>query len=224
MKLIKTTDHGLMKFNTVDAITSKTIADALGVTHRNLLAYIKKAQHYEENSSVQPTLEITPMFKDFNYTSRGKSLYCQLLNEDAVLLLIKVVDSQEAYDYYKILLTEFKTLKIERSERSASKSLQRPVTDSLQELYLRLHNQTDSSQVESRLYTNFNKKSFKAVTGLKHHKDLLDTLDAKQACDLAELRDNAHKQLDHMLELDKPPKQIRANLWAYIEGFHHEQD
>jgi len=60
MKVIRTTDGGLLKFKNVTAVTSKTVADALGVKHRDLLLNVKKAEKYAESQVRDHTPHFNP--------------------------------------------------------------------------------------------------------------------------------------------------------------------
>jgi len=223
MKLIKTTDNGLLKFNTIDLYSSTSVAKELGTTHQKVLKAIVKARDYVKSHSTSQFSEnahFSPRFIDSTYINeRGREYSSVNMNLDGAKVLVKMIDTQKAYNLFAMLMSEFNKMSIERNERADSKQLQRAVTDSLQELHRRL-NKAGSTQVEVRLYETFNKKCVKAVTGQPYHKNILDTLDARQACDLAELRDNSHKQLDAMLEGTDTPQDIRKNLWSYISGFN----
>jgi len=225
MKLIKTTDHRLMKFTNLDAVAGNVLAEMLEIEHSKMIRTIKrvikseKIRKEDTPKVASHNLLFGAIFKEWEYTSKqNKKLKTYIMNEDALYLVVSNSQSAKAHELKVWFKSEFNKMRIERNERLSSKALQRPITDSLKELYLRLHN-AGSTQNETLLYMTFNKKCFKAVTGLKYHKDLLDTLDAEQACNLAELRDNAHKQLDYMLEGDEIPQKMRANLWAFIKGF-----
>jgi len=121
MKVIRKTDFGLLKFKDITAITSKVVADALGVRHGDLMRNVKKAEkylksHYAELRSENP--HFNPIFEDYEYTNkRGRTYACKLMNEDAVKVLIKVVDTQEAFNYFVKLMNEFNKMKMERIAR-----------------------------------------------------------------------------------------------------------
>lgn len=170
-KVIRKTDFGLLKFKNETAITSKTVADALGVSHRNMLKYIQKAEKYERKSSVQSTLETAPLFGNYTYESRGKSLQCKLMNESAILILIKVVDTQEAYDYFKILLHNFGLMELEREARKNVIEPTKTLHDTLQRLQqnldveLPLKDDGKKSKKISMIFNHIHVAVNKTVTG-----------------------------------------------------------
>lgn len=221
MKPFKTTKSGLMKLKNNDVITSDVVAKHLGVPHRNLMRNVRKAEKYtkvmrSDLSTLKPNFY--PTFKDFEYfDTRGRVQKCKLMNLDGLYALIKVVDTQEAFNYYTVIIGEHNDLNLERLNRQDSKVYMTALTDNLKELYLRL-NAAGSSQLETNLYTNYNKKVCIALNG-KYEKGKLDALEADGCADLTEIRIGSLNLLDKWLETIDDPKEIRKKLWAYIEEF-----
>ncbi len=165
MKLIKTTENGVMKFATMDAITSKKIADALGVKHRDLLLNVKKVEKYEKSQVRDDTPDFHPKFIDYTYESRGRVYDCKLINEDGIKALIKVIDTQEAYNYFAILMSEFNKMRRERISRDNVKIDHVNLTDQCQILYEGLKDEGSKMPHEARFHTIIGKKTKKAVSG-----------------------------------------------------------
>ena len=155
----------MLKFKSQTAITSKTIADALGVSHRNMLNYIKKAEKYERKSSVQSTLDTAPLFGDYTYESRGKNIQCKLMNKSAILILIKVVDSQEAYDYFKVLLHNFGLMELEREVRKTVISPTKTLNRLLSILQDMLKEELPKSAKPKLIYIHVQNAINKTITG-----------------------------------------------------------
>jgi len=134
-KLIKKTESGLLKFRNIDAISSEVVAEMLGVRHHDLLKSIKKAEKYQEvqknslkfsnamnDNHRSLKINFNTIFKEWEYKdSRGRTQNCKLMNEDGFTVLIKVIDTQEAYNLFTILMSEFKAMRNERDIRQISK-------------------------------------------------------------------------------------------------------
>ncbi len=165
--LIKTTDNGIMKFTKLTAVSSVTVAEYLGVRHSNLTKNVKKAMKMQNTmNSNRSSLEVNfnPIFKDFEYRdSRGRTQPCIIMNEDGVKALIKVIDTQEAYDYFAILMGEFNSMKEERSSREHSRQVSRPMTDQIKRLQDKLYN--EGSGAAPHIYSTIAKQIHRAATG-----------------------------------------------------------
>jgi len=221
MRPLKTTKSGLMKLKNNDVVTSDEVAKHLGVRHFDLLKSIKKAEKYQNAMNDKHRslkIDFHPTFKDFEYVdTRGRAQKCKLMNLDGLYALIKIVDTQKAFNYYAVIISEHKNLNLERMNRADSKVYMKALTDNLQELYFRLH-EAGSSQLETNLYTNYNKKVCIALNG-KYEKGKLDALEADGCADLTEIRIGSLNLLDKWLETIDDPKEIRKKLWVYIEEF-----
>ena len=185
-KVIRKTDFGLLKFKQETAVTSNVVADALGVRHSDLVRNVKKAEkylksHYAELRSENP--HFNPIFDDYEYTNeRGRTYPCKLMNEDAVKVLIKVVDTQEAFNYFIKLMNEFNKMKMERVVRqeviSPTKTLNR-LLSILQEM---LKEELPKSKKPKLIYVHVQNAINGAVTGKSKavDRELLDHLQLEQ--------------------------------------------
>jgi len=220
---LKIMQSGLMKFKNNDLITSDIVAKELGVRHFDLLKSVKKAEKYTRlMNDNHRSLNYNPKFENYSYTdARGRAQKSVRMNLDGVKALIKVIDTQEAYNYYAMLISDHNNLQLERMNRADSKIFHSQLTDALQELYHRLH-EAGSSQNEQNLYTNFNKKAYIALTGKKYEHNALDKLDGDDAGRLSVLRVDCLNMLEQWLNTISDPREIRAKLWAFIDGFNRQ--
>lgn len=215
MKHIKTTNSGLLKFYNLTAITSKTVADELGVPHKNLMRNVKKAEKYlkSRGSHMSPqTLNFNPIFKDYSYENRGKTYCCKLMNMDAVSTMIKVTDTQEAFNYFTVLMSEFNNMELERFVREESKIEQKSMTDSIQKLEALLKDEDSGSS--GRMYTTINKQIRNAV-GISKDSEL-DELKAAQANTIADYRHNVDIQIEWMLGEGYTGRKIRDSIKEFL--------
>ena len=179
MKIQRITKGGLLKFNNLTAITSKTVADALGVKHRDLLLNVKKAEKYAESQVRSHTPHFNPIFQDYTYESRGKTYNCKLMNEDGVKALIKVVDTQEAYNYFVMLMSDFNSMKLEREARKAVISPTKTLNKLLDILQQMLKEELPKSAKPKFIYIHVQNAINKTVLGKSKGVDR-ETLDHLQ--------------------------------------------
>lgn len=216
--LIKTTDNGIMKFTELTAVSSKTIADVLGVSHRDLLLNVKKVEKYQQSQVCHRTLEkindddslsFNPIFKDWEYQSRGRAYPCKIMNEDGAKALIKVIDTQSAYNYFAILMGEFNKMRQEREERSISKHLAQLMTDQVKRLQKKLFEEGSGSA--PHIYTIISRQIHRAVTGRPMPKGGIDhdSLTLEENHKISEIRSAVKSQIKMRLDRGDTARDIR---------------
>ncbi len=188
-KVIRKTDFGLLKFKDMTAITSKTVADALGVRHSNLIKSVKKAEKYEKemcsNHSTSNS-NFNPIFKDYIYQdSNNRTQNCKLMNEDAVKVLIKVVDTQEAFNYFVRLMSEFNDMKQERNLRKGVVNSTKRLNDVLSILAAQITIETPDSSKPKMIYIHFQS----AVNGVIKGKNCKLDRESLNQAELQEMKD-----------------------------------
>ncbi len=172
-KIVRKTDIGLLKFKSVTAVTSKTVADALGVSHRNLMRNVEKAKKLQSEIRSDVSTSFNPVFQDYTYQdTQNRTQSCKLMNEDAVKALIKVVDTQEAYNYFAQLMDEFNKMKLEREARMEVKSPTKTLNRLLKILQRKLDKELPlkesgkKSAKISMIYNHIQTAINKTVTGI----------------------------------------------------------
>ena len=183
---IRKTDFGLLKFKDVTAVTSKVVADALGTEHKNLMRNVKKAEKYLKSHSSELSREnphFNPIFDDYEYTNeRGRTYACKLMNEDAVKVLIKVVNTQEAFNYFIMLMDEFNKMKMERAARQEVITPTKTLNKLLLILQEMLKEELPDSSKHKRIYIHVQNAINGAVTGKnkKLNRELLSHLELEE--------------------------------------------
>ena len=186
MKVIRKTEFGLLKFTNETGVTSKVVADALGIRHIDLMRNVKKAEkylksHYAELHSENP--HFNPIFDEYEYENeRGRTYACKLMNEDAVKVLIKVVDTQEAFNYFIKLMSEFNKMKMERVARQEVISPTKTLNKLLSILQDMLKEELPKSSKPKRIYIHVQNAINGAVTGKnkKLDRELLSHLELEE--------------------------------------------
>ena len=143
MTPIKTMNGLLKKYqNQEDRFGSELIAKGLGTTHQKILQAIAKSRNYIKSHSTSEFSEnkhFNPIFVDSTYMNeRGRKYKCVDMNLDGALVLVKLIDTQEAYNLYAEMMSAFKKLMAEENARIESKKSFRPMTDQLERLQKKL--------------------------------------------------------------------------------------
>lgn len=220
-KVLRTTDSGLLKFKDITAVTSKTVADALGVRHVDLMRNVKKAEkylksHYAELHS--ENLHFNPVFDDYKYTNeRGRTYDCKIMNRDGVKVLIKVVDTQEAFNYFMELMNDFSKMELEREVRkeliTPTKQLNKLIVKVLQPMLLQ---ELPNSSKSSRLLIHIRNAINGAVTG-KNKKVDRDTLTLHQDEEMDYLERVIGNRIIYMLDAGDTAEDIRTNTLELLK-------
>ena len=216
MKSIKQTELGLLKFEKVTAVTSKTVADALGIAHKNLMRnIIKTIKLHKSIGSHLSSLNcpFNPIFSDYRYIdTKGRTQTCKLMNEDAVKALIKVVNTQEAYNYFVLLMNDFKTIALERAARESMKEPTNSMHRALKILVDKLKESYPESSRGVKLYQHIHVKINKAVTGKGRGVDR----DSLPESELKRI-----KYLEHEVSIialsDLEPEETRQCIFSYLK-------
>ena len=201
--LIKTTDNGIMKFTKLTAVSSVTVAGHLKVRHSNLMRSVKKAENYHKSHNSDQSSEsiaFNPIFEDWEYQIRGKNYPCKIMNEDGVKALIKVIDTQEAYDYFVILMGEFNIMREERNSREHSKQVSRPMTDQIKRLQEKLYD--EGSGAAPHIYPNTAKQIHRAATRRPMPKGGIEygLLSSDENYKVAEFREDVNALIEDALD------------------------
>jgi len=215
MKLIKTTENGLMKFNKIDAVTSKTVSDALGVRHNDLLKNVVKAEkylrsHYDELRS--ENLHFNAVFKDWKYETRGKTYPCKVMSKDALWLMVKMTDTDAATTYFIRMVSEFNKMKDERTERQNNREIHSLVTDLTKQVVKKLTE--EKSGAAPHYYSTLAKQMHRAATGRPMPKGGVDhdTLTLREDQKLYDIKYAVAEEIAVMLEQNITAREIKDHL------------
>ena len=178
MKLIKTTNNGLMKFSTLDAVAGNTLADMLEVRHVDLMRVIKKVLKYEEKRKShcvslrseivhiveEKELKFNAIFKEHTYVNkRGRTYQTYIMNEDALYLIVANTQSTKAHELKVMFKSEFNKMRDERSTREQLKQHHVIFTDGVKHLSKCL--KIDGSKHYARIYSTIQLQINKAIIG-----------------------------------------------------------
>ena len=217
--LLKTTDTGMMKFTSLDAVSSVTVAEHLGVRHFDIMKSIEKAKKYHKYQNDNYRSEFHPIFKNWEYeNSRGRKYLSIIMNEDAIKALIKVVDTQKAYDYFTIIMGEFNNIRLERDCRESAKALVVPLSIQVEHLQKKL--QDEGSGAASHIYTIIHKQIHRATTGISMPKGgaLHDRFTIKENHRLILVRSEVIDFLEKALKSKDTGREIKDSLRNHIQN------
>lgn len=194
-KLIRKTDLGLLKFKDVTAVTSKVVADALGVKHSNLMRNVKKAEKYLKSHSSE---YFNPIFKKAQcLDGRGGIIKCYVMSFDAVLTLSFIMKTEVSFALYIHLLgiknnpdfipndddvkTIVKHLKTEIKNARFRYSLVEKLNDNTIGIYMLIKKEEvvyigQSKNIKKRIPNHYD-KDFDAIAFAECPKDFLDEIE-----------------------------------------------
>ncbi len=218
-KLIKKTSNGLLKFDSFTAVTSKTVADELGIEHKNLMRIIRKAEKYLQSHRSElsrENLNFSAFFQDYKYENeRGRVYPCKLMNEDALSLTIKMTDTDKANSYFIRLKSQFNDMKMERHIRQKALDKNTRYTDELMTLREGLFE--EGSKGAAGLIATMQRKIHKKATGSSMKKGGVDhnTLSAEEDFYVAKLRSGVADLLKNTMHLTA--REARKEAYTFIE-------
>ena len=170
--------------------------------------------HDDDNRS-----KFNPVFKQWEYQDkRNRTHPCKIMNQDGLLALIKVVDTQEAYNYYAVLMSDFKDMKSERHVRQVSKERSHNFHDEVGLLNDRLTAE-GSGAGNQRIFATFNQKVNKKATdkstprgGVDH-----DTFEGEEDFHVAKLRSGVAKILAESHDIST--REARDIAYKFIKEY-----
>lgn len=232
MKLIKTTEAGLLKFNNLTAVAGNTLADMLGIRHDNIMRTIERVIKYEEyrkTDSSNKRSEIThieeennvnfnAVFKEWEYTnSRGKTYKTYIMNEDALYLVVANSQSAKAHKLKVWFKSEFNEMKMERHIRQVSRQRSHDYTDELILLQEKLKEEKSGSA--PFIIPTIQQKIHKKATGRATKRGGIDqdALTGEEDFKIAKLRTGVANILGESQHLRG--RQARDKVYQYIKAY-----
>ncbi len=209
MRLLKTTDHGIMKFTNLDAVAGNVLAEMLDVRHVDMMRTIKRVIKDEEKRKKDKrtsALIFSAKFVKWQYKdSMNRSRNTYVMNEDALYLVVANSQSVKAHELKVWFKSEFNMMEIERYEREASKALQRPMTDQVKRLQILLFE--ENSRAAPHIYTNI-QKQIRINTNTNDGREL-DELTAEEDNRVSEVRHNIEYSIGYLLDSGKTGRETK---------------
>ena len=224
MKLFKTTDNGILKFENLTAVASNTLADKLGLQHSNVKTAIKRVMKYEKIRQSEPfpkrlrinhiaeenNPNFNAVFKDWEYTSRGKTFKTYIMNEDALYLVIANLKGQKAHEMKVWFKSEFNKMRDEITARKAAIDPTKRLNDSLDIIGKELKEKLPDSKKSGLIYVHVQS----AINGVIFGKNKginRDTITEREALRLVFLEGCIADKVEDML-LDDDAEPVRAYI------------
>jgi len=220
MNLIKTTDTGLLKFNTLDAVAGNILANMLEIEHSKMMRTIKrvmKSEHNRKKDSDTSGVIFSAKFLDWTYLdSMNRERKTYILNEDALYLVVANSQSAKAHELKVWFKSEFNKMKEERIVRERVKPIHSMYTDMVQYLYKGLKEDGSKLRDEAMLHTNFSVKIRKAVTGKKMKRD---ELSAEQMQNVVFLESKVAMCISNSIEEKRTAREARTIAYDMIKNW-----
>ncbi len=226
MKLLKTTDAGLMKFADLDAVAGNVLAEMLDVRHDNIMTTIKKVMKYEEKRKSgsldgrsqivhieeEQDINFNAVFMKSEYENRGKMYPTLLMNEDALYLVIANLKGQKAHNLKVWFKSEFNNMKMERDARKAVVDPTKQLNDTLQKLGRLVTGELPESSKGARIYVHIQSNGINKILIGKAGKINRDTLNSTQLKELDWLQTIYDELINKKLEEGFSAEDVRLYM------------
>ena len=208
------------------ALSSETVAKELGVRHYDLMRSVKKAEKYQRSmNDDHRSLEINfnPVFKDWEYKdSRGRTRKCKIMNADGVKALIKVIDTQEAYNYFAWIMSKFNDMREERHIRQITKRIRKALTDTISDFCQYAEETRGKNYKEGKCpyYKHFTDLVYKTLGITKPPKgsDRREILTAREVSDIEQMEAEISWMIQDLMEEGVDYHDIYKKIKADLRG------